>query len=321
MSETTFTSHGSRCGATLVLAALVSPTSTDLDGPAGRPCVVMAHGFGCTRDGGLMPFAERFAAAGAEVLLFDYRGFGTSEGEPRQAVSHRRQRQDYHAAVAHARTLPGVDPDRIVLWGTSYSGGHVVAVAAKDHRVAALIAQGAAVDGLAILRKDEKSDPAAPPDKGRRMVAAALRDAVGALVRRPPVLVASVGAPGDFAMLTDPHSYADYLALMGPTWDPKVCARSLLGVPFNRPVRSADQITCPALLVLAERDTIAPPEAVRETARRIGPQAEVVAFDCPHFDIYRGEVFERSVSAQVAFLQRTVGTLPPGTLPPETLGS
>lgn len=304
MRETSFRSHGSRCGATLVAAS-----ASALDGPAGRPCVVMAHGFGCTRDSGLMPFAERFAAAGAEVLLFDYRGFGTSAGEPRQAVSHRRQRQDYRAAVAHARTLDGVDPDRIVLWGTSYSGGHVVAVAADDHRVAALIAQGAAVDGLAILRKDEKADPDAPTGKARRMVAAAVRDAVGALVRRPPVLVASVGAPGDFAMLTDPDSYDDYLAMMGPTWVREVCARSLLGVPFNRPVRLAEQITCPSLLVLAERDTIAPPDAVRETARRIGSEAEVVAFDCPHFDIYRGEVFERSVTAQVAFLRRTVAAL------------
>ncbi|MCY7396445.1 MAG: alpha/beta fold hydrolase, partial [Nocardioides sp.] len=109
--------------------------------------------------GGLMPFAQRYAAAGLEVLLFDYRGLGTSGGGPRQLVSHRRQRQDYHAAIAFARARPGVDADRVVLWGTSYSGGHVGAVAAQDPRVAAVVSQGAAVDGLAVLRKPQRADP------------------------------------------------------------------------------------------------------------------------------------------------------------------
>ena len=60
-------------------------------GPAGRPIVVMAHGFGGTRDAGLQPFAERISAAGMDVLAFDFRGFGASEGEPRQSISIKRQ--------------------------------------------------------------------------------------------------------------------------------------------------------------------------------------------------------------------------------------
>ena len=65
-------------------------------------------------------------------MLFDYRGFAASGGSPRQLVSASRQRQDYHAAIAATRWLPGVDPERIVLWGISFSGGHVVRVAAED---------------------------------------------------------------------------------------------------------------------------------------------------------------------------------------------
>ncbi len=141
-----------------------------------RPCVVMAHGFGCTRDGGLAPFAVRFAAAGCDVLLFDYRGFETSDGHPRQYVSHRRQRGDWRSAVAFARGMDNVDPERIALWGTPYAGGHVIAVAAGDQRAAAVIAQGAAVDGLAVLRKPERADPTASrSSKGFRMVVAAVR--------------------------------------------------------------------------------------------------------------------------------------------------
>ena len=99
-----------------------------------RPCVVLAHGFGGTVDSGLMPYAERFAAAGLDALAFDYRHFGASAGEPRQLVSVPRQLEDYAAAIAFARGLDGVDPDRIVVWGTSFSGGHVVEVAVADGR-------------------------------------------------------------------------------------------------------------------------------------------------------------------------------------------
>ena len=301
-----FDSGGARCDATHLVAG-----SATLETPAGRPCVVMAHGFGCTRDSGLDRFAGRFAAAGCDVLLFDYRGFGPSAGEPRQLVSHRRQRADYRAAVRCARALDGIDADRIVVWGTSYSGGHVVAVAAHDPRIAAVISQGGALDGLAILRKPERSDPTASRTKGPRMVAAALLDVGRGLCRRPPHTVAAVGAPGDFAMLTDATSYADYLDMMGPTWRNEICARSLLTVPLNRPIRLASRVACPTLLIIAERDTVAPAAVVRDAASRIGTQAEVIAFDCPHFDIYRGDVFERSVDAQVEFLARTLAPADP----------
>ncbi len=73
-------SHGEQLGAWHYTAE-----SADLEGPTGRPCVVMAHGFGATRDAGLTPFAEKFAAAGADVLVFDYRGFGTSTGASARA--------------------------------------------------------------------------------------------------------------------------------------------------------------------------------------------------------------------------------------------
>src|SRR6185312_10289545 len=90
---------------------------------AGRPVVVMAHGLAGTKDSGLQPFAERLAAAGLDVLAFDYRGFGASAGSPRQTVNGAGQVADYRAAMAAAVRLPDVDASRLVLWGVSLSGG------------------------------------------------------------------------------------------------------------------------------------------------------------------------------------------------------
>lgn len=272
---------------------------------ATRPCVVMAHGFGGTKDSGLLPFAERFAEAGADVLLFDYRGFGTSDltGDRRfaQDIDHRRHRQDYVAAVAHARRLAGVDPERVVLWGTSYSGGHVLAVAAADRRVRAVISQGAAVDGLAAAALLVRTSG---PGQLLRLTGHAVRDLVATLARRPPHLVALHGPPGAAAVISAPGADEGFAAIEGASFRNEARARGVLRVLVNRPVRDAQRLTQPVLLVVAEADDVAPPSAVRRVARRAGELAEVLALDVGHFDIYTGAAFERSVAAQVDFLSR-----------------
>jgi uncharacterized protein len=293
VTETSFASHGVRCGATHLRAG------TDaLAGGRGRPCVVMGHGFGATRDSGLLPFAERFAAAGADVLLFDYRGYGTSDGEPRQDVAHRRHRADYRAAIAHARGLDGVDAERIVPWGSSYSGGHVVPVAAADGQVAAVISQGAAMDGLAALLAIASH---AGVGQLLRLAGHALRDVVAG-----PHLIPVVGEPGTLAAITTPDALPGYSAIMGPTFRNEMRARGALRIPLNRPLTAATRLRAPILLVVAADDAIAPPAAVRAVAARAGAGAEVLELPSGHFDLYTGEVFERSVAAQVAFLQRTL---------------
>ena len=93
--EVWFTSEGTRC----------SGWHFRSEGDSDRPVVVMAHGFGGTKDSGLEPFAERFADAGFDVFAFDYRGFGSSEGTPRQTISLTGQLADFRGAVAFAGTL------------------------------------------------------------------------------------------------------------------------------------------------------------------------------------------------------------------------
>src|ERR1700744_5923145 len=82
---------------------------------AKAPLLVMAHGLGAVRTMRLDAYAERFSAAGYACLVFDYRNFGDSEGEPRQLLDVDMQLADWAAAVAYARTLDGVDADRIAL--------------------------------------------------------------------------------------------------------------------------------------------------------------------------------------------------------------
>ena len=305
MREVTFRSSGTTCAAWhLAGAGGAGGARDDFDGEGGRPCIVMAHGFGGTRDTGLLGYAEEFAAAGLDVLLFDYRGFGASSGTPRQRVSYRRQRADYHAAIAAARALDGVDPGRIVLWGTSYSGGHVVPVGVGDDRIAAAIALTPAMDGLAALRAIARHGG---PGRLSPLIVHGLRDACRALVGRRPHHLPVVGAPGAVALITSPGALAGYLALAGPTWRNEVAARAALEVAFNRPTRDARHVRFPLLVQIGDHDTVAPPGAAHRAAERAGRWARVVTYPVDHFDVYEGPWQQRAVADQLTFLRRHLG--------------
>jgi dienelactone hydrolase len=96
-----------------------------------RPVIVMAHGLTGTRRDRLGAFADRFAAAGIAALVFDYRGFGDSTGEP-DLFEPSRQLEDWRAAIAFTRSLPDIDPERVATFGSSLGGGNALAAAAED---------------------------------------------------------------------------------------------------------------------------------------------------------------------------------------------
>ncbi|AXB43360.1 alpha/beta hydrolase [Amycolatopsis albispora] len=268
------------------------PAETDdLRTEAGVPCVVLAHGFGATRDCGLDAFATEFAGAGLDALAFDYRGFGESGGEPRQSVSIARQLADYRAAVAAARGLDGVDPARIVLWGASLAGGHVLVTAAADPAVAAAVSLVPMVDGLAAVRH------AAGHHGSRGLVRSALTT-----VRRPKS-VRLAGPPGSGAVLSLPGQFEAYTAMAGPSWRNEIDPRAMVEITRYRPVRRARGVRRPLLVQIADLDRMSPPHAAAKAA--VAARAEVRHYPCDHFDVFPGNPwFRQAVQHQLAFLRR-----------------
>jgi len=135
--DVSFESEGTTIRAHLYLPA----------GPGPHPVVVMAGGWCYVKELVQPEYARVFAAAGVAALVFDYRGFGTSDGEPRQHVDPWAQIEDYHNAISWVETRPDLDARRIGVWGISYSGGHVLIVAATDPRVRCVVSNIPVVDG------------------------------------------------------------------------------------------------------------------------------------------------------------------------------
>lgn len=300
-TDVIFESAGVRC------AAWHFPACDDrLRGPVGRPVVVMAHGFGGTKDSGLEPFAQRFAAAGLDVLAFDFRCFGASEGSPRQSISIRRQIADYGAAIAAAKALPGCDPHRVVLWGASLSGGHVLHAAAGRDDVAAVIAMTPLTSGLAVSRAAVVQTNVL---RALGWTLIGLKSRIAVALGREATLMPLVGRPGEPGALALDGAYQSYLALAGPTWRNDVDSAVGLEVGRISTNSAAKSLRCPLLVQIADFDRYVPASSVAKTAVR--GRAQVHHYPCDHFDVWPGhERFERVAEHQVAFLVRLFNAAP-----------
>ncbi len=264
----------------------------------GLPCVVMAHGLGGTRAAGLTPFAEAFSRAGLHVLCFDYRGFGTSDGTPRQVVNVSMQLDDWVAAIAHARSLPGVDPQRIALWGSSFSGAHSVAAAVRDGNIAAVSSQGAMMDGFASLLNLVKQ---CGLGHALKLTALGIADATLGALNLGRVTVPVVGLPGESGALTTPDSKPGYLAITPPDWKNEISTSWALTLALYRPNTMTPRLPCPALFCIATGDVVVPPSAMEDGARRAPDKVRVKRYAAGHFDIYVPPVFNQVSRDQTEF--------------------
>lgn len=267
-------------------------------GPA--PCVVMGQGFGGTREMLADSYALHFVEAGLAVLAFDYRHTGDSGGTPRQLIWIPYQLEDWKAAVAYAGNREEIDADRIGLWGTSLSGGHVIVIAAGDHRIACVSAQCPGLDGRASAEAWMARE-----GRGRalRLMLHGQRDLVRSWLGLSPHKIPIVGKPGSIAAMTTPDAY-DFFSKQAPRgFINQVCARINLRGDKYRPVKHAAKVRCPVLLLICDKDGITPLSAAEEAEKKLGRYARVVHYPIDHFDIYTGPYFEKSVGEQVAFFK------------------
>ncbi len=286
--ETSFKSAGETCAAWLYLP--------DSNKPA--PVIVMAHGLGAVRTMRLDAFAERYCEAGYACLVFDYRHFGDSSGEPRQLLSVKRQLEDWRAAVRFAQQDSRVDGSRVIVWGSSFSGGHVLKTAANVSGVAGVMSQCPFTNGIA-------SSLALHPLSLTKVSLAATLDVLTMPFRKTPVMVDLAGNPGDGALMTAHDVMEGYNGIKPAGSDIPGYVAARFGFEISRyfPGRSAAKVSAPTLLIACLRDTVAPVKPTLKYAKQL-QRGSLVELDTGHFDIYRGEWFEKVVAIQLDWLNK-----------------
>ncbi|MDE0947122.1 MAG: alpha/beta fold hydrolase [Sphingobium sp.] len=128
---------------TPLAAFLYTPDS----GSGPFPAIVLSHGFGAVKEMALDRYADVFCAAGFACLVYDHRNTGSSGGAPRGEIDPWQQISDMRDAITYVESRAEVDTDRIGLWGTSFSGGHSLVVAATDRRVKCVVSVVPTISG------------------------------------------------------------------------------------------------------------------------------------------------------------------------------
>lgn len=286
------TEHRIASGGTELAAWLYRPEDPSRD----APCVVLGHGFSLTRHDGLAAFAEVFAEAGLAALVIDWRYLGDSGGEPRQRFRMAHQREDRAAAVDWVRRQRGIDPDRIVIWGFSMSGGHGVQSTVADRRIAALLLLCPFLDGLDRVRRT-------PVGVSARILPRAVLDNLGRDVTVP--VTAPPGAFGAMSLEGECDGFRSAVA-PGSPWRNEISPGLFTTVMAFRPVRLASQVRVPVWLGLGERDVTVSRRAVERFAAQ-APRATLVRYpQHDHFSPMVGAAPAEIAGDQVSFL-RAVG--------------
>lgn len=277
-------------------------TATGSNGRA--PGVVMAHGFSAVKEMGLDRMAEALAQSGFVVLLYDHRNLGASDGEPRQEIDIWAQARDYRRALDWLRARPEVDPERVALFGTSYSGGEVLVVGAADRRVAAAVAQ---VPFAGVREEYDPDDRDAWP-RLRDALLSGERGAPAEPVGPMPVVT---DREDEVAVLAGPESWRWFTAeglRPGSTWRNLCTMRTDGGpVPFDPGLAVAHLTPTPLLMIVATEDRLAPTAIALSAFARAGEPKELVLVDGDHFAVYHGDGFARARDATVDFLRRYLG--------------
>lgn len=265
---------------------------------AGSPAIVMSHGFSATRVMGLPWFAEQFARAGYVVCLYDHRGIGESDGEPRGIVDPWTQTRDMWQVVDHVLTLPMVHPERVAVWGSSFSGGEAIVLGAFHPDVHAVIAN-APFAGIG----DSMTEPEQISQRCFAMRVAL--DQTGLDIGRreigPMPVVLDEGI--DAAFLPQPES-SEWFLTNGPRngWTNMVTMAMSVAPPFD-PSACAPELDGTALLmVVATDDQVAPTAVALETYERASTPKRLKMIDGHHFSAYESPAREEAFDSMIDFL-------------------
>jgi len=268
------------------------------DAGAGRlPTIIMAHGYSAVKEMYLDRFAESFANAGFASIVFDNRNFGASDGEPRQEIDPWKQIRDYRDAINFAETLGDTDVDRIGIWGTSYSGAHVLVVGAVDRRVKCVVSQAPMISGHDNVRRLVRADNIA---LFQRMFEG---DRRSRFAGNPPAMVPVVSEdPAGPAALPTPDSWTWFTETgrnRAPSWKNEVTLRSVEMLSEYEPGAYIAFISpTPLLVIVALGDHLRVADAALTAYERALSPKQLVTLKGGHFDAY-GAGFATSSAAAI----------------------
>ncbi|WP_195269361.1 alpha/beta hydrolase [Eubacterium sp. 1001713B170207_170306_E7] len=284
-----FYSNGTRCSAWLYLPNVDKKC----------PVIVMAHGLGGVREMRLDAYAEKFATAGYACFLFDYRNFGASDGNERQKINVKDQLMDWNSAIDFIKKDDRVDGGKTLLFGSSFSGGHVITLSSKRMDIIASIAQCPYTNTLATMRT-------ASPLSVIKALPCVIVDYLSCVTGYHPVMIKLADKRGKLAFMAVSDYKEFFLQIpQNSNFVNKTPARTFIEFLKYSPSRYTKNIESPIYYAVCKKDTLAPAKATLKCAK-LSKKATIKEYNCGHFGIYIGEFFDKAIIDYIRFFDKIV---------------
>lgn len=264
--------------------------------------LLTAPKFSGLRNQFLPDFAERFVAEGFTTFTYDNRCWGDSEGTPRNNVDPILQTRDYYDAFNYVKTLPDVDPENIIYWGSSMSGGNAIVAAAVNKSVRAVIVQvpfvtGEVLSTPAALFCDILLEDRANVASGKHAIMAPVM---------PETEEEALSGKSE-SMLNDVNAvhFIKEMERRGYAYEKMATLQSLFHAIGHEPRVAIKRITPrPILFVIAEHDSTIPSDTQLQVYNEAPePKRLHIIKGAGHFDPYYDAPFEENIKVQLDFLK------------------
>lgn len=259
--------------------------------------IVMAHGLGGVKELWIDKFAEFFSKNDYECFLFDYRNYGTSDGNKRQLVNVKNQLMDWNNAIEFVKNNLDTNVKDIILFGSSFSGGHVIKLLSKRDDVKMAISQCPYTNTLATVKTFSLK-------RILKFIFPVLLDLLSCLTGYHPYTLELANESGKSALMKIPN-YNDYLKRMPKNLNVinKAPARTILEFLKYSPGKYFKNIDRPIYVATCLKDNLAPAYKTIELANKC-KGATIKEYNCNHFDIYFDDYFKEACNDYLEFLNK-----------------
>ena len=261
-----------------------------------RAGVLLCHGYTGVKDLYLPDNAEFLNQAGYVSMVFDYKGWGDSEGTRSRLAPYSRV-MDVQAAMTFLALQPEVDADRIGIYGTSYGGATVSWVGAVDQRAKCIVSVVGIGHGARwmsrVRRVDEWYDllERSQADREKRATTGHSEQVERSEIllpdRQSAELAAAARRNNPAAVGTIPMEYVDDTVGFNPEW-------------------IVDKISPrPILFITTDDDRLVLPEESEQLyAHAKEPKKLVVLKGYGHYEVYKEPAFSEVMAATLDWYQQ-----------------
>lgn len=263
------------------------------------PVIVMAHGLGGTKEMWLDRYAETFAAHGYACLLFDYRNYGESGGNKRQLVNVKDQLTDWNNAIDFIKKDKRIDKNKILIFGSSFSGGHAITLSTKRNDIKAAIAQCPYTNNIATIKTIS-------PMLILKFILYLILDLLSCLTGYHPVTL-GLAAPKGKTALMSVSEYDKFIKRIpkNTNFVNKVPTRTILEFLKYCPSKYMSKINNPILIGVCLKDGLASAKETIKLSKNI-KDITLKEYNCGHFDIYFDNFYKNAIKDYIEFYDKMI---------------